>query len=281
VSVARDGFEIPGSLPYDIMGLKPLEMPPGELRRIVERLLDETLVRDVRAGGPGDVAALIDHTLLGPQATRTDIERLCDEAIEFAFATVCVNPTWTALAARRLAGRRVGVCTVAGFPFGAATSDVKQFEARRALFDGAREIDMVINIGALKSGDLALVQRDIEAVAGPVSDAGGLTKVIIEASLLTDEEKISACRLAEAGGAQYVKTSTGFGPGGAAVADVALMRRIVGSRMGVKAAGGIRDLETLKSLVAAGATRIGASASVRIVQESRGITAGHDAAEQY
>ena len=162
------------------------------------------------------------------------------------------------------------VCSVVGFPLGATTADAKHYETRRALFDGAREIDMVINVGALKSGDLRLVERDIEAVSAPCREIGALSKVIIEAALLTDEEKIAACTVAKAAGADFVKTSTGFGPGGATVADVALMRRVVGAEMGVKAAGGVRDLEGLQAMVAAGATRIGASAGVRIVQESRG-----------
>ncbi|HXE80188.1 MAG TPA: deoxyribose-phosphate aldolase [Vicinamibacterales bacterium] len=219
---------------------------------------------------PGDVASLIDHTLLRPEATRSDIERLCREAAQFRFATVCVNPTWVALAARLLRGSGVGVCSVVGFPLGATTPDVKHYETRRAIFDGATEVDMVINVGALKSGDLRLVERDIEAVASPARDAGVSSKVIIEAALLTDQEKVTACTLAKAAGADFVKTSTGFGPGGATAADVALMRSVVGSDMGVKAAGGVKDLAALKTMVAAGATRIGASAGVRIVQESRG-----------
>src|SRR5687768_3671424 len=221
-------------------------------------------------GAPAGVASMIDHTLLKPDATRADIEVLCREAAQFKFATVCINPTWVALAVRLLSGSGVGVCSVVGFPLGATTSDVKGYETQRAIFDGAREIDMVINVGALKSGDLRLVERDIEAVTTPCRDCGALSKVIIEAALLTDDEKITACTLAEAAGADYVKTSTGFGPGGATAADVALMRRVVGEEMGVKAAGGVRDLEGLKAMVAAGATRIGASAGVRIVQESRG-----------
>jgi deoxyribose-phosphate aldolase len=161
---------------------------------------------------------------------------------------------------------------VVGFPLGATTPDVKHYETRRAIFDGAREIDMVINVGALKSGELRVVERDIEAVVAPCRDVAALCKVIIEAALLSDEEKITACTLAKAAGADYVKTSTGFGPGGATAADVALMRRAVGSDMGVKAAGGVKDYETLKAMVAAGATRVGASAGVRILQESRGVT---------
>ena len=223
-------------------------------------------------GAPAGVASMIDHTLLKPDATRTEIESLCREAAQFKFATVCVNPAWVAEAARLLSGSGVGVCSVVGFPLGATTADVKGYEARRAIFDGAREIDMVINVGALKSGDLRVVERDIEAVTSPCRDCRVLSKVIIEAALLTDEEKITACTLAKAAGADYVKTSTGFGPGGATVADVALMRRVVGAEMGVKAAGGVRDLEGLKAMVAAGATRVGASAGVKIVQQSRGET---------
>ena len=223
------------------------------------------------SGGPaGDVASLIDHTLLKPDATRAEIETLCDEAAELGFATVCVNPCWVALASRLLTGKRPGVCSVVGFPLGATTPDVKHYETRRAIFDGAVEIDTVINIGALKSGDLRLVERDIEAVTAPCREAGLVSKVIIEAAYLTDAEKVTATTLVKAAGADFVKTSTGFGPGGATVADVALMRRVVGAEMGVKAAGGVKDLAALEAMVKAGATRIGASAGVRIVQQSRG-----------
>jgi deoxyribose-phosphate aldolase len=221
---------------------------------------------------PSGVSGLIDHTLLKPDATREELEKLCKEAAEFRFATVCVNPTWVSLCAARLRGTPVGVCTVVGFPLGATTADVKNYETRRAIFDGAREIDMVINVGALKSGDLRAVERDIEAVTGPCRDAGAISKVIIEAALLTDEEKVTACTLSKAAGADFVKTSTGFGPGGATVADVALMRRVVGEEMGVKAAGGVRDLAGLQAMVAAGASRVGASAGVKIVQQSKGQT---------
>jgi deoxyribose-phosphate aldolase len=221
-------------------------------------------------GAPGGVAGLIDHTLLKPDASQKDVEQLCREAAEFRFATVCVNPTWVALAAARLRGTGVGVCSVVGFPLGATTADVKQYETRRAIFDGATEIDMVINVGALKSGDLRTVERDIEAVTDACRPCGVVSKVIIEAALLTDEEKVTACTLSKAAGADFVKTSTGFGPGGATAADVALMRRVVGAGMGVKAAGGVRDLDGLKAMVAAGASRVGASAGVRIVQETRG-----------
>src|SRR5215212_1591143 len=221
-------------------------------------------------GAAGTVAGLIDHTLLKPDATRAEIDKLCREAAQFHFATVCVNPTWLAAAAQLLRGSGVGVCSVVGFPLGATTADVKHYETRRAIFDGATEIDMVINIGALKSGDLKVVERDIEAVIEPCRECGTLSKVIIEAALLSDEEKITACTLAKAAGADFVKTSTGFASGGATPADVALMRRVVGAGMGVKAAGGIRDLEGVQAMIAAGATRVGASAGVRIVQESRG-----------
>ena len=221
-------------------------------------------------GAPAGVAGMIDHTLLKPDASRADIDKLCREASEFHFATVCVNPFWIAECARLLRGTSVGVCSVVGFPLGAATADVKHYETRRAIYDGATEIDMVINVGALKSGDLRSVERDIEAVVDPCRQCRVISKVIIEAALLKDEEKVTACTLAKAAGADFVKTSTGFGPGGATAADVALMRRVVGAEMGVKAAGGVRDLDGLNVMVAAGATRVGASAGVKIVQESKG-----------
>jgi deoxyribose-phosphate aldolase len=223
-----------------------------------------------RGGAPDPVAALIDHTLLKADATRDELDTLCREAAEFRFATVCVNPTWVARCVSQLRSTPVGVCTVVGFPLGATTSDVKHMETKRVIFDGAREVDMVINIGALKSGDLHLVERDIEAVTQPCRESGVISKVIIEAAYLTDEEKVTACALAKAASADFVKTSTGFGPGGATAADVALMRRVVGDDMGVKAAGGVRDLESLKAMVAAGASRVGASAGVKIVQQSKG-----------
>ena len=221
-------------------------------------------------GATQGVSGMIDHTLLKPEATRDEIDKLCREAAEFHFATVCINPAWVARASANLRGSGVGVCSVVGFPLGATTPDVKQYETRRAIFDGATEIDMVINVGALKSGDLRTVERDIQAVVDPCRQCGVLSKVIIEAALLTDEEKITASTLSKAAGADFVKTSTGFGPGGATAADVALMRRVVGAEMGVKAAGGVRDLEGLKAMVAAVASRVGASDGVKIAQESRG-----------
>ena len=242
---------------------------PTRLRQVIDAGAAR-LGYHATSGATGDVAGLIDHTLLKPDATRQDIEKLCQEAATHHFATVCINPAWVSTSAALLRGSGVGVCTVVGFPLGATLADVKHFETQRVIFDGACEVDMVINIGALKSGDLRTVERDIEAVTAPCRAAGVISKVIIEAAFLTDEEKIAACSLAKAAAADFVKTSTGFGPGGATVADVALMRRVVGQDMGVKAAGGVRDLEGLKAMVAAGASRVGASAGVKIVQEESG-----------
>jgi deoxyribose-phosphate aldolase len=213
---------------------------------------------------------LIDHTLLKPDATQSDIETLCRQAVEYGFASVCVNPAWVTLCARVVQGSAVRVCSVVGFPLGATVTDAKRYETERALVDGATEIDMVIHVGALKSGHRELVRSDIGAVVDTCLTAGALCKVIIEAALLLDEQKVTACTLAAAAGAHFVKTSTGFARGGATVADVALMRRIVGPDTGVKASGGIRDLETLRAMVAAGATRIGTSAGVAIVRQARG-----------
>jgi len=218
--------------------------------------------------GP-DIAAMIDHTLLKPEATQDQIAQLCYEARKYGFATVCVNPTNVRLCVQLLKGSPVGVCTVVGFPLGATPPEVKAYETQQALDDGATEVDMVINIGALKSKDYALVERDIATVARSCHAGGVLLKVIIEAALLTDEEKVKACELAKAAGADYVKTSTGFGPGGATAHDVELMRRTVGPEMGIKAAGGIRSFEDAQAMIAAGATRIGASASVKIVQQAQ------------
>ena len=253
---------------------------PDRLRMVVDAGATR-LGLHATAGATSGVSSMIDHTLLKADATSTEIEKLCHEAAEFHFATVCVNPTWVALAAARLRGTGVGVCSVVGFPLGATTADVKNFETRRAIYDGATEIDMVINVGALKSGDLRTVERDIEAVTDPCRQCGVVSKVIIEAALLTDDEKVSACTLSKAARADFVKTSTGFGPGGATAADVALMRRIVGAEMGVKAAGGVRDLEGLKAMVAAGASRVGASAGVKIVQQSRGQAPSQPTASGY
>ena len=214
---------------------------------------------------PTDLAAYIDHTKLKPEVTGEEIDRLCEEAATYRFATVCVNPYWVKRAAANLRGTDVRVTSVVGFPLGASIPEVKAAETRRALRDGAREIDMVINVGALKTRDYALVERDIAKVADACREVGAVCKVIIEAALLTDEEKVVASRLAKAAKADYVKTSTGFGPGGATVFDVALMRETVGPKMGVKAAGGIHDADEVREMIAAGATRIGASAGIAIV----------------
>jgi deoxyribose-phosphate aldolase len=216
------------------------------------------------------VALYIDHTLLKPEATRDEILKLCEEGARYGFASVCINPIWVREAACALRGSGVKVCTVIGFPLGANAPDTKAYEARRALFDGASELDMVINIGALKSGDHALVLRDIAGVVEVAREAGSLVKVIIETALLTEEEKIKACELAKDAGADFVKTSTGFSKGGATAADIALMRRTVGGQMGVKASGGVKDLKQAQEMIRAGATRIGASVGVKIVQEAIG-----------
>ena len=215
------------------------------------------------------IAQVIDHTLLKPEATREQIDRLCREALEYHFASVCVNPTHVGRCAELLRGSDVKVCTVIGFPLGATTTAVKAYETRQAIDDGATEIDMVINIGALKSGDLDAVQADIGAVVDAAHAAGALVKVIIETALLSGDEKVTACRLAQAAGAEFVKTSTGFGPGGATAQDVALMRRVVGPEIGVKASGGVKNYADTQAMIAAGATRIGASAGVAIVSEAR------------
>ncbi len=215
----------------------------------------------------GRLAHMIDHTVLKPDATQDQIAQLCYEARKYSFASVCVNPTNVRLCAQLLAGSDVLVCTVVGFPLGATPTEVKVFEAQQAVHDGATEVDMVINVGALKSRDYELVERDIASIARACHAGNAILKVIIEAALLTDEEKVIACQLAKVAGADFVKTSTGFGPGGATIEDVALMRRVVGPTMGVKAAGGIRTYEDAQKMIAAGASRIGASASVKIMQE--------------
>jgi len=223
---------------------------------------------------PAELARLIDHTLLKPEATRGDIERLCREALQCEFASVCVNACYVAQAADALRGSRVHVCAVVGFPLGATLTSVKVFEADKAVRLGAREIDMVISIGALKSGDDASVEADIRAVTEAARRGGAICKAIIEAGLLTEDEKIRACRAALSAGAGFVKTSTGFGHGGATVEDVRLMRSIVGAKMGVKASGGIRTPRDCQRMLAAGATRIGTSASVQIVEELAASAAG-------
>jgi len=212
------------------------------------------------------LAHTIDHTLLKPDATQDQIAQLCFEARKFGFASVCVNPGHVKLCADLLKGSGVPVCATIGFPLGATPTDVKVFEAQQALRDGAGELDMVINVGAVKSRDYELVRGDIAAVARACHAGNAILKVIIEAAFLTDEEKVIACQLAKVAGADFVKTSTGFGPSGATPEDVALMRRVVGPSMGVKAAGGIRTYADAQKMIAAGASRIGASASVKIIQ---------------
>lgn len=209
------------------------------------------------------IAAMIDHTLLKPEATPAQIEKLCAEAAEYHFASVCVNPVYIPLAARLLKGTGVKVCCVVGFPLGAIAPEQKAAEAASCAAMGAEELDMVIHVGAAKAGDWALVQRDIEGVVKAA--AGHTVKVIIETCLLTDEEKVKACEAAKAAGADFVKTSTGFSTGGATTHDIALMRKTVGPEMGVKASGGIRDYETAMAMIEAGANRIGASAGIAIV----------------
>jgi len=217
---------------------------------------------------PNRLAAMIDHTLLRPEARAADVVRVCDEALHFAFATVCVAPVWVPLAAGSLAAAatRTRVATVIGFPHGNTLPEVKAFEARRALEAGAQELDMVLQIGALKSGEDELALRDIRGVVSTARENSAVVKVIIETALLSDDEKVRACRLALEAGADYVKSSTGFAAAGATVQDVALMRRVVGERMGVKAAGGIKTLETALAMLDAGATRLGCSASVAIMR---------------
>ncbi len=242
-------------------------------------------VAAVRAAGPpalptepasldaAGLAQCIDHTLLKPEATADAIRTLCAEARTHRFASVCVNPTWVPLCVEELAGSGVMVCAVAGFPLGATLPAVKAFEAQQLVGLGAAEVDMVINIGTLKSGDYRLVHEDIAAVADECHAGNGRLKVIIETALLSEEEKIAACALAKSAGADFVKTSTGFGPAGATVADVALMRAVVGPEMGIKAAGGVRSAADALQMVAAGATRLGTSSGVRLVQELAGAPA--------
>ena len=212
------------------------------------------------------IAALIDHTLLKPEATVADIRKVCAEARQYGFASVCVNPYWVRLVAEELAGSPVKVCSVVGFPLGASATQIKVAETAAAIRDGAQEIDMVLNIGELRGGNHDGVRGDIQAVVEIAHACGAIVKVILETALLNDEQKVAASLLAKEAGADFVKTSTGFGPGGATAEDVALMRRTVGPTMGVKASGGVRTLEDLKTMAAAGANRVGASASVKIVE---------------
>jgi deoxyribose-phosphate aldolase len=244
-----------------------VETNPDGARQVVKAGADRLSARLGARNVAADMAGYIDHTLLKPNGTEEQIRQLCAEAREFSFATVCVNPAWVPLCAELLRGSPVKVCTVVGFPLGATLPEVKAFETQRVAKLGATEVDMVINVGALKSRLYDVVQDDIAAVVDAAHGLGASVKVIIEAAYLTDEEKVEACVLSKAAGADYVKTSTGFAPTGATVEDVSLMRRVVGPDMGVKAAGGVKSAEDAKAMIAAGATRIGASASVKIIGE--------------
>jgi deoxyribose-phosphate aldolase len=243
---------------------------PERMQRVVDAGASRIGLVLGEAATARDWAGFVDHTLLKPEASEADITRLCEEAARYGFASVCVNPSWVKTSACVLRGSGVPVCTVVGFPLGATLADVKAYETRRAIFDGAREIDMVINIGALKSGDDCAVEYDIRAVVEAAHGEGVLVKTIIETALLTDEEKVRACLAAKRAGADFVKTSTGFAKSGATVADVALMRRTVGPELGVKAAGGVKGIEDARAMLEAGATRIGASVGVKIAQEAAG-----------
>ena len=255
----------------------PDQVCPGCVQRCVQTCARNT--KEIIAAGASRVtasekltkidptiAALIDHTILKPEATRNDVVKICREAREYSFASVCVNPFWVPLVRTELAGSPVKVCTVVGFPLGATSSEAKVAETAAALRSGAQEIDMVINVGALRSGDTDAVRNDILSVVRVSHQAGAIVKVILETALLDDTQKTVACNICKAAGADFVKTSTGFSTSGATVHDIALMRAAVGPNIGVKASGGIRTLQDVQAMTAAGATRIGASASVKIVE---------------
>ncbi len=285
-AVAEEIIEyLGGEKSADLCGLEIDELVcPGCDQRCAERcarktrkLVDAGAAR-ISAGADvqrveEDIARLIDHTLLKPEASREQIQKLCEEAVRFGFASVCVNPWNVAQATSVVRGTAVKVCTVVGFPLGATLSQVKIYETEEVLRLGAEEIDMVINVGALKSGQDDVVEADIRGVVEASHRGGAICKVILETALLTTEEKVRGSLAAKNARADFVKTSTGFGPGGATAEDVQLMRAVVGGEIGVKAAGGVRSLEDLKKMVAAGATRIGASASVKILEQARGLAA--------
>lgn len=236
------------------------------------RAIDPAMRQPTGELSPKEIAGVIDHTYLKPDASRDEVENICAEAAQYKFFSVCVNSSMVSLARSRLHGTGVKVCAVVGFPLGAATPGSKAYEAREAIRCGADEIDMVMNIGAMKSRDYALVEHDIEKVVK--ASQPRIVKVILETGMLTEEEKIIACALSKAAGAHYVKTSTGFGPGGATVPDIELMRRVVGPEMGVKASGGVRDYEGALAVIRAGASRIGASSSIAVVTGGKG-TSGY------
>jgi deoxyribose-phosphate aldolase len=249
-----------------------------DVEYIVKRVTEEVMKRIGAGAGPeayANVVKKIDHTLLKPEATRDQIKKVCDEAKQYGFANVCVNPSYIAYVAGQLKGSPVAPCCVVGFPLGATMPEVKAYETEAAIKAGAKEIDMVINIGAAKSGEWDAVRKDIEAVVR-ASRGRALVKVIIEACLLTDEEKVNACRAAVEAGADFVKTSTGFSKHGATIEDVKLMRDTVGPHVGVKAAGGVRDVKSANDMIAAGANRLGASSGVAIAKALQGGSAGSD-----
>ena len=281
--VAQIGEELLARIPAAAQPKKgeglnlPDQVCPGCMQRCVQTCARNT--KEIIAAGASrvsasekltkidpSVAALIDHTILKPEATRADVVKVCREARQYSFASVCVNPYWVPLVKMELAGSPVTVCTVVGFPLGATSTEAKVCETQAAVRAGAQEIDMVINVGALRSGELDTVRNDIAAVARAAHHGGAILKVILETALLDDEQKRVASQLSKAAGAEFVKTSTGFAATGATAHDVALMRAAVGPEMGVKASGGIRTLDDLRTMAAAGATRIGASASVKIVE---------------
>ncbi len=251
-----------------------------ELDKLIERIAEEVYRKIAKEDNGAnnkvldnniDLASLIDHTLLKPEATEEDMKKMCEEAIQYKFKSVCVNTHYVALVSRLLSGSGVLTCGVVGFPLGAMTTRAKVDETYDAIKSGANEIDMVINIGALKSGNWNIVKSDIEGVVNAARNRA-LVKVILETSLLNDEEKIRACTIAKMAGADFVKTSTGFNKGGATVEDIILMRKVVGPKMGVKASGGVRDTETARKMIAAGATRIGTSSGIAIVKGTKAAT---------
>jgi len=272
---AREGNNTTGAAgALNALGLSQGNICPEDMARIMARVAEiqggKAAPATNGAPGPYEIAQMIDHTVLKPEASRADVRKLCDEAREHQFFSVCVNPSYVRQAKDALAGSDVKVCAVVGFPLGASPPETKAMEARRAIREGAREIDMVINVGAMKSGDQNLVYRDILAVTEACRDGSALLKVILETSLLTDDEKVRVCELSMKAGADFVKTSTGFGSAGATVEDITLMARTVATqKLGVKASGGIRSYDDAMAMIKAGATRIGASSGIKIVQQAR------------
>lgn len=251
-----------------------------ELDKLIDKIAEEVMRKIAKENNGAfksepinnnDIASIIDHTLLKPEATESEIKKVCEEAIEYKFKSVCINTHYVTLVSRLLAGTGVATCCVVGFPLGASSTRAKVDETYDALKNGANEIDMVINIGALKSGDWNTVKRDIEGVTN-AAKGRALVKVILETNLLNDEEKIRACTIAKMAGADFVKTSTGFNKGGATIDDIILMRKVVGPNMGVKASGGVRDTETARAMMAAGANRIGTSSGINIVKGTKPAT---------